>query len=151
MAGNVVFRSLAVKPKIPAVVIWAGAVYTYEDLGQYGISDASYQPQPTDSVRQKKRQELRSLYGDPKDGNPFWKLVAPTNYLSGIKGAVSLNHAIDDSVVSIEYSRNLNKLLNGTGIVHELNEYNSGNHNIDGASFNTAMQKTVEFFKDHLN
>ncbi|OGE16893.1 hypothetical protein A2858_03130 [Candidatus Daviesbacteria bacterium RIFCSPHIGHO2_01_FULL_36_37] len=151
MAGNVVMRAFAAKPEIPAVVIWAGAVYTYKDLADYGISDNSYQPLPSDSERQRKRQELRNLYGDAKDGNPFWNLVAPTNYLNDLKGALSLNHAVNDDVVSIEYSRNLSRLLNDTLVTHELHEYPNGGHNINGSSFTQAMQNTVEFFKKYLS
>lgn len=150
MAGNIVSRSMAIKPEIKAVVIWAGAGYSYLDLAEFGIQDASYRPQPTDSERQRKRQQLRELYGDPKDRNPFWNLVASTNYLNDLKGAIQLHHAVDDNVVNIEYSRNLNNLLDQTEVIHELNEYPSGGHNISGASFNQAMQKTVGFFKKYL-
>lgn len=151
MAGNVVMRSFAAKPNIPAVVIWAGAGFTYLDLSEYGIQDTSYQPAPQDEERQRKRQQLRALYGDPKDGNPFWKQVAPTSYLNDLKGAVQLHHAVNDDVVDIGYSRNLNMLLDTTSIPHQLYEYTTGGHNLDGVSFNQAMQKTVEFFKKNLD
>ncbi len=150
MAGNILLRSFAIKPEIPAVVIWAGAGYTYLDLNTYGISDSSFRPQPADSERQRQRQQLRALYGDPKDGNPFWKLVAPTSYLNDLKGAIQLDQAVDDQTVSIEYNRNLNKLLDATNVPHEFFEYPSGGHNISGASFTEAMQNTVSFFKKYL-
>ncbi len=150
MAGNVVMRAFAAKPDIPAVVIWSGAGYTYTDLSQYGISDSSYRPQPSDTERQRKRQQLSQIYGDPKDGNPFWNLVAPTNYLNDLKGAVQLNHAVDDEIVNIEYSRNLNKLLDSTKVPHELFEYPSGGHNIKGDYFNQALQNTVNFYNKYL-
>lgn len=150
MAGNVLSRAWATKPEIPAVVIWAGAGYTYTDLGQFGIQDASYQPQPSDSDRQRKRQQLRQLYGDPKDGNPFWQKVAFTNYLGDLKGAIQLNHAVDDEVVNIGYSRNLDSLLDKTSIAHELHEYPSGGHNIQGNSWLQAMQNTVAFYDKYL-
>ncbi len=150
MAGNIVLRALAAKPDIPAAVIWAGAGYSYLDLSTYGISDNSYQPLLGDTERQRQRRLLRQLYGDPKDGNPFWKLVAPTNYLNDLKGAVELNHAQDDPVVNINYSRDLNNLLNATKVPHELHEYPSGGHNISGPSFDEAMQNTVQFFKKYL-
>jgi fermentation-respiration switch protein FrsA (DUF1100 family) len=150
MSGNIVMRTFAAKPDIPAVVIWAGAGYTYVDLSEYKVTDLSYQPQPTGSVQQIKRQEMNKLYGDPKDGNPFWKLVAPSSYLNDLKGAVQIHHALDDPTVSIEYSRNLNALLNKTSVVHELYEYTTGGHNISGVSFNLAMERTVAFFKKYL-
>jgi dipeptidyl aminopeptidase/acylaminoacyl peptidase len=154
MAGNTLLRAFAVKPTIPAVVIWAGAGYTYVDLSQYGIHDASYQPvRPTTAdgtPRPRVTNQVRALYGDPRDGNPFWKLVAASNYLRDLKGAIQLDHAVDDDVVSIEYSRNLNTLLNATFVVHELHEFPSGGHNISGGSFTPAMETTVTFFNAHL-
>jgi dipeptidyl aminopeptidase/acylaminoacyl peptidase len=150
MAGNVVMRSLAAQPNIPAVVIWAGAVYSYTDLAKYGIDDNSYQPPPTDSARQRKRRELFAKYGEFNPENSFWKQVASTNYLKDITGAIQIHHAVDDPVVNIGFSRDLNSLLNDTSVVHELHEYPSGGHNLTGGSFSTAMDRTAEFFAHHL-
>ena len=150
MAGNVVMRSIAAKPDIKAVSIWAGAVYTYTDFSEYSINDNSYQPPSQDSERVKKRQQLFDTHGSFTPENEFWKQVPPANYLSDLKGAVQLNHALNDNVVSIEYSRNLKALLDNAGVENELNEYSSGGHNINNPSFNQAMQDTVEFFKKYL-
>jgi len=64
--------------------------------------------------------------------------------------ALDLHHAIDDEVVDIGYSRNLNELLNKASVPHEFYEYQSGGHNISNGSFTQAMQRTVEFFKENL-
>ncbi|OGG03542.1 hypothetical protein A2W14_03075 [Candidatus Gottesmanbacteria bacterium RBG_16_37_8] len=150
MAGNVILRSLAAKPEIPAAVIWAGAVFSYSDMQKYGINDGSYQPPPNNSNRQRKRSELRNLYGDFDPESPFWQQVTPVNYLNDLKGALMLNHAIDDNVVNIGYSRDLIELLNKAQVLSELKEYPSGGHNLTGVSFTNAMQNTVEFFRSHL-
>lgn len=150
MAGNVTFRAFTAKPEIPAIVIWAGAVYTYEDMQQIGIDDNSYRPPARTSTGQTRRQKLRELHGDFDPTSEFWQKVAPTNYISDLTGAIQINHAVDDAVVSIEYSRNLMKLLDATSIVHELHEYPSGGHNMTGSSFTSAMQKTVEFYRKYL-
>lgn len=150
MAGNVVLRSLAAKPEIPAIVIWAGAVYTYDDMQKYGIDDNSYRPPSDQSNSRRRRQELFDKYGEFSSTSEFWKKVPATNYLSDIKGAIQLNHAIDDDVVNIGYSRDLAKILGDNGKTYELNEYPSGGHNINGPSFNSAMQNTVNFFKKYL-
>lgn len=150
MAGNVVMRSMAVKPTIPAIVIWAGAVYTYVDQREYGINDQSYRPPQTSSIIRSRRQELFSKVGSPSAESDFWNLVAPTSFLNDLKGAIQIHHAIDDTVVDIRYSRNLNMLLNKTSVPHELYEYPNGGHNILGASFTKAMQGTVDFFDKYL-
>lgn len=151
MGGNVVSRALGAKPDIPAVVIWAGAVYTYSDFSEYSIEDNSYQPPSEDSPARQKRNEMFERYGVFDPNSDFWKQVPMTNYLGDIKGAISLNHSVDDDVVDIGYSRNFNQVLNKTNIPHELNEYQSGGHNISGSAFNQAMEKTVEFFNKYLN
>lgn len=150
MAGNVVMRSFAARPDIPAVVILAGAVYSYTDFREYRISDASYQPPDMSSERVRKRQQLIDIHGQPSLDSIFWQQVAPTSFLSDLKGAVQIHHAVNDPVVSIEYSRNLVALLNGAGVNHEFYEYSSGGHNLTDASFNQSMQRTVDFFKDNL-
>lgn len=149
MAGNVVLRAVVSKP-IPAAVIWAGAVYSYTDLQKYKLNDASYRPPLDASRRVGKRDQIFATYGqfDPK--NSFWKTVAATNYLKDIKGAIELNHALDDDVVNIGYSRDLDKLLTEEGVTHEFYEYPTGGHNISGPSFTNAMENTVNFFKKYL-
>lgn len=152
MAGNVVMRSMAVQSDISAGVIWAGAVYTYQDMREYGIQDSSYRkPQaPSATQRRNSRQNLTEIHGDPEDNGPFWQQMAPTNFLSDLTGAVALHHAVNDDVVSIEYSRGLKNLLDATSVPNELYEYQTGGHNIDGASFTSAMQRTVEFYSNYL-
>lgn len=150
MAGNIVLRSLAAKPDIPVAVIWAGAGYSYTDLIKYGLHDNSYHPPQVANEQNQKRQKLRQLYGNPDPNNWFWQEVAATNYLSDYKGAIQLNHAVDDDVVNIGYSRDLNALLDQTSIPHELHEYSSGGHNITNPSFTPAMQNTVAFFDKYL-
>lgn len=146
MAGNVLFRAMAVQKNIPKIVIWAGAVYTYEDFGEFGIDDNSYRPPVDDSPRRRKRQELMDMYGEFNPESWFWQQVAATNYLDDVSSAVQVHHAVNDDVVGIGYSRNLMKVLDGSQIQHELFEYQSGGHNISGSAFNQAMQRSTEFF-----
>lgn len=150
MAGNVVLRSMVVQPNIPATVIWAGAVYSYEDWLKYGINDNSYRPPNTTSSRQRRRQELFDTHGQFDASSLFWSQVAPTNYLSDLDGAIALHHAVNDDVVAIGYSRDLAALLDQTDVPHQLYEYPSGGHNIEGTNFAVAMQRTVDFFKEYL-
>lgn len=150
MAGNVISRALAAKKNIPAISIWAGAVYTYEDWGKYGIQDGSYVPPQSNSQRISKRQQLFNTYGEFNKDSAFWKQVPMTNYLTDIQGAVQLNHAVDDNVVNVGYSRDLQKLLSDASVENEIQEYSSGGHNISGSAFNQAMQNTVNFFNKYL-
>lgn len=151
MAGNIISRALAARPKISAVSIWSGAVFTYSDFEKYKLTDYSYVPPISTSPSRTKRDKLFNVYGRFDAKSSFWKMVPMTNYLHDIEGAIQLNHTIDDSVVSVEYSRGLNKILNETSIPHELNEYAVGGHNFTGGTFYNAMKDTVDFFNKYLN
>lgn len=150
MAGNVSLRTMAAKPNIPAVVIWSGAVYTYTDREKYGINDLSFSSNQLSAQHLSRRRQLFEKYGSPSATSIFWKQVIPTNYLHDLKGAIALHHAQDDDVVNIGYSRDLTALLDETSVPHEFFAYPLGGHNISGASFNQAMQRTVDFFKKYL-
>lgn len=150
MAGNVIFRALASSSDIPAIVIWAGAVYTYEDFSEYSISDNSYRPPVVLSERRRKRDLLFETYGSFDPNSAFWKQVPGTNYLDSINGAIQIHHAINDSIVDIRYSQGLNTILDSTSIPHEYYDYASGGHNITGNSYSQAMDRTVEFFTQYL-
>lgn len=150
MAGNVVLRSVAVKQDIPAAVIWAGAVYTYEDMQKYGIDDNSYRPPSQGSEASRRRQMLRDAYGEFSSDSEFWKQVPATNYLDGVETAVQFNHAVDDAVVTVEYSRNVVPILQNASIKVEYNEYPAGGHNINGGAFNEAMRDTIRWYNETL-
>lgn len=150
MAGNILLRSFAARPEIPAVVIWAGAVYSYTDQQKYGINDNSYRPPESNTARLNRRRELFEKEGSPSASSDFWNQVAATNYLNDLKGAIQLHHAVNDDVVNVGYSRDLTSLLDRTSVVHELNEYIGGGHNISGGSFYQAMKSTIVFFKKYL-
>ncbi len=150
MAGNVALRSLAVQPDLDAAVIWAGAVYSYADFQKYGISDASYNPPDPNSPSRRRRQALLDTYGEFNAESDFWSQVAATNYLSDLKGAVQLHHAVDDSVVNIGFGRDLQVVLDSEGVRHQFFEYQTGGHNLTGSSFNSAMERSITFFRQEL-
>jgi dipeptidyl aminopeptidase/acylaminoacyl peptidase len=149
MGGNVVARAMAVEPEIPAVNIWAGAVYTYLDMARYRINDNSYMP-ATGTPNRRRRDEMIKKYGQFDPNHFFWKQIPMTNYLEDIKGAIQINHAVDDNVVNIGYSRDLNDLLDKTNVAHELIEYQAGGHNISGSAFDQAMENTADFYNKYL-
>lgn len=143
MAGNVVLRAMAVKPEIHAGVIWAGAVYTYTDMREFGIEDNSYQP--SQNPNRGRRDEMYETVGEvEEEGNEFWPMVAPANYVGELEGLVSLHHATADPVVAVEYSRNLVERMKGVGANYEFFEYGSGGHNLGTPAFGVAMGRSVE-------
>ncbi len=149
MAGNLVLRAMLIEPDIKAGVIWAGAVYSYDDMARYAISDPSFRrDQQPDIVRPGTL--LREKYGPPNTEEPFWQAVSLTEHIEYLEAPLQLNHAQDDPVVNIGYSQDLVKVLEDAGKEYEFYQYPGGGHNINSPYFNQAMQHTIEFFRDNL-
>ncbi|MFZ5438013.1 MAG: alpha/beta hydrolase family protein [Patescibacteria group bacterium] len=146
MAGNIVARSIAVNPNIKAGVIWAGAVYSYSDMREYGINDSSFRREDLPREHQPSRADLFAKVGELDSGSKFWQLVSPISWLKNYPGEIQLHHAVDDQTVSIAYSRNLVALLQDSSVNLKLFEYPSGGHDLEGSVFNQAMARSVEAF-----
>jgi dipeptidyl aminopeptidase/acylaminoacyl peptidase len=150
MTGNLVLRAMLVESAVKAGVIWAGAVYSYDDLVKYAISDTSFVPPSTESPGRRRRREIFETYGQPDTTVPFWQAVSLTKNIHYLQSPLQIHHAVDDDVVNIGYSRDLVAVLQANGKAYEYYEYDSGGHNIGTPSFDLAMQRTIAFFKEHL-
>ena len=156
MAGNTILRAVAARPEvIPKVAIWGGAVFTYTDMGKYGIHDTSYVRQPVageaegeNRGREVARRLRPSLETIGNENDVFWQATIPTNYLNEIKTEIGLFHAINDEVVNVGYSRDLEALAATSSATVVLHEYATGGHNISSPAFEEAMRETVEFFRE---
>ncbi len=151
MAGNLLLRAMLIEPAIKAGVIWAGAVYSYDDFSRYSIEDPSYNPSAAATSSSRRiGQQIRETYGPPDTSVPFWKAVSLTEHIDLLQSPLQLHHALDDNVVDVRYSDDLAAVLNAAGKVYEYYQYDSGGHNIASPAFNEAMQRTIAFFRDHL-
>lgn len=160
MSGNVTLRAMEVSPDIKAGVIWAGAVYSYADMVKYGIHDSSFvrrtfeQNAPTRTPDKNgfsaQLQEIRTNPGAINFSSPLWRSVSLTSNLNYLRAPLQLDHAIDDPVVNIGYSRDLAAALRAAGKKYELNEFDGGGHNIESPYFDQAMEKTIAFFRQNL-
>ncbi|MFN2194576.1 MAG: alpha/beta fold hydrolase [Anaerolineales bacterium] len=155
MAGNLVLRAMEIEPDIKAGVIWAGAVYSYDDFERYGISDNTYRPPATPQTEETPdpRRETRSIiatYGRPDTQVDFWKAVSLTENIQYLNRPLQIHHAEDDPVVNIGYSYDLAAVLRDNGKDYEFYTYAGGGHNLVSPYFDQAMLRTVEFFRDNL-
>jgi dipeptidyl aminopeptidase/acylaminoacyl peptidase len=152
MAGNLVLRAMLIEPEIKAGVIFAGAVYSYDDFAAYGIDDNTYRPpqtpQGTDSRR--RSQEIFEAYGRPGSGHPYWQAVSLTANLDLLSSPLQIHHARDDTVVSIAYSQELAGALQEHSKAYEFYIYSGGGHNLFSPYFDQAMLRAVAFFREHL-
>jgi dipeptidyl aminopeptidase/acylaminoacyl peptidase len=155
MAGNLVLRAMLIEQDIKAGVIWAGAVYSYDDFAKYGINDNTYRPPATPESqetpdRRRRSREIFDTYGWPDTQVDYWKAVSLTENIEFLKGPLQLHHAQDDSVVNIGYSLDLAGVLQENGKEYEFYSYEGGGHNLISPYFDQAILRTVEFFRNNL-
>jgi dipeptidyl aminopeptidase/acylaminoacyl peptidase len=152
MAGNLTLRAMLIEPDIKAGVIWAGAVYSYDDFTEYGIDDNTYRPPATEesSDRRRRWREIFDAHGRPDTGTEYWKAVSLTENIEFLQSPLQLHHAQDDPVVDIGYSEGLAAALQANGKEYEFYLYEGGGHNLASPYFGQAMQRTVAFFRQHL-
>ena len=159
MAGNAVLRAMLVSDDIKAGVIWAGAVYSYEDFAKYKISDNSYVHRPFETKEGESQQnretspEIQKIRLNPEEinfNNDFWTSISLTKNIKYLTSPLQINHSTNDPVVNIGYSRDLVKVLKDNNKIYEIYEYEGGEHNISSPYFEQAMERTVNFFEKNL-
>ncbi|NDJ76973.1 MAG: alpha/beta fold hydrolase [Chloroflexi bacterium] len=152
MAGNLVLRAMLVEPDIKAGVIWAGAVYSYDDFVRYRISDPSYTPPSNqeESPSRRRSREIIEAYGQPDLEVPYWQAVSLTNNIQYLQSPLQIHHSENDAIVNIGYSIELATVLEANNKTYEFYRYEGGGHNIDSPYFDTAILRTIIFFQTYL-
>ena len=152
MGGNITLRSLVVNNKdIKAAVIWGGVVGTYDDLLNKWRRTAPFKPSEKETLtRRSTRQSIIDNYKTPRDNPTFWNSIDPTSYLKDITTPLQIHTGLDDEEVPPLFSEHLYNMLKQNNKYVELFEYEGADHNISGASFTLAMQRSVDFFDSYL-
>ena len=151
MAGNVVLRAMLVEPDIKAGVIWAGAVYSYDDFVKYRISDPSRPASSSgQSPSRRRSRALIALYGEPNSARPYWQAVSLTENIDYLQSPLQIHHATNDSVVNIGYSIDLSEVLTARNKHFEFYWYDGGGHDINSPYFEDAILRTIAFYQKHL-
>ena len=149
LGGFLTLRSMVVSKDIKAGVIWAGVVASYPDLLNRWRRRSFTPPPGVPTGFRNWRQNLIEKYGTPEENSEFWNSISANSYLKDISGPVQIHHGTADSSVPVEFSEKLAEQLKVAGKTVEIYTYPGDDHNIS-SSFNTAMQRSVEFFDKYL-
>lgn len=143
MGGYITARAMVVRDDIKAGVIWAGVVGTYEDLLE---NWSRRNPVPVTIPRRARRwrDDLINEFGTPEANPAFWASISANAYVSDLSGPVQLHHGTNDGDVPVLFSERLYTDIIAADEYAEFYTYAGDDHNI-AASFNTAMQRSVDF------
>lgn len=155
MGGSITLRAMVIDPYIKNAVIWAGVVGPYPDPFLRGTGsnlNPKATPRPTSPVtsgRGRWRRELIEKYGTFEENTEFWLSISSTGFLKDLSGPVQLHHGRADHSVPVEASEYTAKELEKVGKNGGFYVYEGDDHNIS-ANFGTAINRSVEFFKENL-
>ncbi|MBP9702590.1 alpha/beta fold hydrolase [Candidatus Woesebacteria bacterium] len=149
MGGHITLRTMVSSNDVKAGVIWAGVVASYPDLlNNWRRTSSSPLPSPSYPGR-RWRNLLQEKYGTPEQNPEFWNSISATSCLGDISGPLELHHGTADTSVPIAFSRTLKEKMTTVNKQVELYEYPGDDHNIS-QNFGVAMNRTIEFFDEHL-
>ena len=154
MGGSATLRAMVVSKDIKVGVIWAGVVASYPDLisrwrrpAVVGVPTPF--PIPTSGFSRRWRDDLILQYGAPDQNPKFWASISPNSYLHDLSGPIQLHHGTADTEVPIEFSETLFQQIKEVNGTVEFYTYPGDEHNIT-ASFNIAMQRSIQFMDKYL-
>jgi dipeptidyl aminopeptidase/acylaminoacyl peptidase len=153
MGGFITLRAMVVSDEIDAGVIWGGVVASYPDLFDRWRRRAGDGPTPTPNptwtTRGRWRTSLFQTYGTVEENPDFWAAISANSYVGDLSGPLQLHHATTDASVPAEFSEVLYEQIQAADRPAELYLYEGDNHNIY-ANFWTAMQRSIDFFDQHV-
>jgi dipeptidyl aminopeptidase/acylaminoacyl peptidase len=151
MGGHLTLRAMVISKDVKAGVIWAGVVGSYQDMIYNWRRSRPWQPSTQEQQsRRPSRQALIDQFGGPDANTAFWDSISPIKFVSDISGPVQIHHGTADGDVPWEFSQSLEDALEAASKPVELYLYEGADHNLSGAAFSPALNRSVEFFKTNL-
>jgi dipeptidyl aminopeptidase/acylaminoacyl peptidase len=132
--GSVSERVMVVSKDVRATVIWAGVSADATDAWLY-LRDWLHRPEAS----------LRERYGAPDEQPDLYRRMSSRNYLADVVGPVQIHHGTGDTSVPYAHGAALDQALTAAGKPHEFYTYPGAPHLWYGATWETAMGRTVAF------
>ena len=143
--GEIGLKTMVVSKEIDAAVFWAGVVGSSQGMLETYNKDIPF------LNLDKETPDLVKQYGLPSQNPKFWQQLDPYTYLKDIGGPIQLHHGTADESVPIELSIQLKEALDKANKKVELYQYPNADHNLTNPAFDPAMERSVQFFKQHLS
>lgn len=142
MGGEVTLRALAVRPGlVDAAVVYAStSSLTADNWKQWyrGSTD-----------RAATNRKIDQTYGLPADNPTFWRNASARPYFDRVTEPVLVHHGRADDTCTISWSEATVKALKTEGVDVTYRTYRGEGHTFE-AQWRTSIERTVDFFDEHL-
>jgi dipeptidyl aminopeptidase/acylaminoacyl peptidase len=143
MGGGVTLRALAAQPGL----VKAGAVWASVSSLEADNWERWYEDNPE---RRSVNRRIDRSYGLPDDAPGFWRRASARPYVDRITEPVLVQHGGSDRTCPPKWSRATVDALKKADVDVRSDVYPRADHTFEGRTFTTAMERTVDFFDDHL-
>ncbi|SDV03196.1 Alpha/beta hydrolase family protein [Microlunatus sagamiharensis] len=143
MGGGVTLRALAVQPGlVDAAAVWASVSSSEADNWERWYED--------DPERRATNRRIDRSYGLPDDSPAFWRRASARPSFDRITEPVLVQHGGSDRTCPVRWARTTVDALEDAGVEVRSTIYPGADHTFEGRTFTTAMDRTADFFDDHL-
>ncbi|GAB2591249.1 alpha/beta hydrolase family protein [Microlunatus antarcticus] len=143
MGGGVTLRALAAQPGlVDAAAVWASVSSLEADNWERWYAD--------NGERQDTNKKIEKTYGLPDDDPAFWRAASARPFFDRITEPVLVQHGGSDRTCPVRWARSTVDALEDADVDVTSNVYPGADHTFEGATFSRAMDRTVDFFDDHL-
>ena len=147
MGAHVALNTLLVRPQaFKAAVLASGSVGQLGDMYYNWTAFSDFGDPVTLGIRRR----VIALFGEPHNGDEFWRQTDPYTFLSTLKTPLLLAHDPNDDTVPYRFSKQLDTAVRAVGGPVTLTDY-SGGHSFDGAARQPFIDDSVAFATARLN
>lgn len=143
MGGGVTLRALAAQPGlVDAAAVWASVSSLEADNWERWYAD--------NPERRGTNRRIDRSYGLPDDSPAFWRRASARPYFDRITEPVLVQHGGSDRTCPVRWARSTVDALEDADVDVRSDVYPGADHTFEGQTFTKAMDRTVDFFDDHL-
>ena len=143
MGGGVTLRALAVQPGL----VKAGAVWASVSSSEADNWEQWYEDNPE---RRGTNRRIDQTYGLPDESPAFWRAASARPFFDRISEPVLVQHGAADRTCPVRWTRKTVDALEDADVDVRSAIYPGADHTFEGQTFAKAMDRTVDFFDDHL-
>ena len=144
MGGNVTLNALVAQPNlVDAAVIYASTSSLAAQNWKQFYADSD--------DRRSVNRKIDRTYGLPKDNPAFWKAASPKTYFDRVDDPLMVHHGTADDTCPISWSIDTVETLEKKGKDVTFHRYRGAGHTFEGATWQRAIERTADFFDEHLD